>query len=193
MKLFTEHIHTVSQVYHIYIIQLISKYWILVNNCNKVNLKLITHNITCYTFKYNLLLEKAVDVSISGTIFQGNFDIWREMCALKIKKYIVHNTEHNVTELDDMGFISIIERPTLYGRLTPKDQSIILQIRFKLQSIHLKNSLKYGSSSEGGRFMKNFRFDIICNITQEPQELQRFNCFICNSAVIKYQMLSKVN
>ncbi len=26
-----------------------------------------------------------------------------------------------------------------------------------------------------GDFMKNFRFVIICNITQEPQELQRFN------------------
>ncbi len=42
-------------------------------------------------------------------------------------------------------------------------------------------------------FMKNFRFDIIhviCNITQELQELQRFNCaceFIDKSAVIKYQ------
>ncbi len=24
--------------------------------------------------------------------------------------------------------------------------------------------------------MKNFRFDTICNITQEPQELQRLNC-----------------
>ncbi len=25
--------------------------------------------------------------------------------------------------------------------------------------------------------MKNFRFDTICNITQEPQELQRFNLY----------------
>ena len=24
------------------------------------------------------------------------------------------------------------------------------------------------------RFMKNFRFNIICNITQEPQELHRY-------------------
>ncbi len=47
-----------------------------------------------------------------------------------------------------------------------------------------------------GRFMKNFRFNTICNITQEPQELQRYNhaCrFIGKSAVIKcHQLLSKV-
>ena len=44
--------------------------------------------------------------------------------------------------------------------------------------------------------MKNFRFKTICNITQEPQNLQTFNCacgFIGKSAVIKYhQLLSKV-
>ncbi len=47
-----------------------------------------------------------------------------------------------------------------------------------------------------GRFMKNFRFNTICNITQEPQELQRYNraCrFIGKSAVMKrHQLLSKV-
>ena len=32
-----------------------------------------------------------------------------------------------------------------------------------------------------GRFMKNFRFDTICNITQEPQELQRCNLCMCSS------------
>ncbi len=41
--------------------------------------------------------------------------------------------------------------------------------------------------------MKNFRFNTICNITQEPQELQRYNraCkFIGKSAVIRcYQKL----
>ena len=46
-----------------------------------------------------------------------------------------------------------------------------------------------------GRFM-NFRFDSICNITREPQQLQRFNCacgFISKSFfVIKHQLLSKV-
>ncbi len=44
--------------------------------------------------------------------------------------------------------------------------------------------------------MKNFRFNTICNITQEPQELQIYNrvCgFIGKSAVIKcHQVLSKV-
>ena len=44
--------------------------------------------------------------------------------------------------------------------------------------------------------MKNFHFKTICNITYEPQELQRFYCaceFIGKSAVIKYdQLLSKV-
>ncbi len=44
--------------------------------------------------------------------------------------------------------------------------------------------------------MKNFCFNTICNITQEPQELQRYNraCrFIGKSAVIKcHQVLSKV-
>ncbi len=44
--------------------------------------------------------------------------------------------------------------------------------------------------------MKNFRFKTICNITQEPQELQRYNRagrFIGKSAVIKcHQVLSKV-
>ena len=43
--------------------------------------------------------------------------------------------------------------------------------------------------------MKNFRFNTICNITQEPQELQRYNraCrFIGKSPVTKcYQLLSK--
>ncbi len=47
-----------------------------------------------------------------------------------------------------------------------------------------------------GRLMKNFRFNTICNITQEPQELQRYNRayrFIGKSAVIKcHQVLSKV-
>ena len=46
------------------------------------------------------------------------------------------------------------------------------------------------------RFMKNFRFDTICNITQKAQKLQRFNCvcgFIGKSALIKcHQLLSKV-
>ena len=37
----------------------------------------------------------------------------------------------------------------------------------------------YVSSLDKGRFM-NFRFDTFCNITQEPQELQRFNCSIVN-------------
>ncbi len=44
--------------------------------------------------------------------------------------------------------------------------------------------------------MKNFRFNTIYNITQEPQELQRHNraCrLIGKSAVIKcHQLLSKV-
>ncbi len=44
--------------------------------------------------------------------------------------------------------------------------------------------------------MKNFRFNTICNITQEKQELQRYNraCwFIGKPAVIKcHQVLSKV-
>ncbi len=44
--------------------------------------------------------------------------------------------------------------------------------------------------------MKNFRFDNICNITQEPKELRRYNCvcwFIGKSGVIKYrQLLLKV-
>ena len=48
----------------------------------------------------------------------------------------------------------------------------------------------------GGRFMKNFHYDTICNILQESQELQRFNCacgFISKSAVSKYyQLLTKV-
>ena len=54
----------------------------------------------------------------------------------------------------------------------------------------------YGSSWDMGRFMKNFRSGTICNITQEPQRLQRYNyaCgFIGKSAVIKYHhLLSKV-
>ena len=44
--------------------------------------------------------------------------------------------------------------------------------------------------------MKNFCFETICNITQEPQDLQTFNCahgFISKFAVIKYhQLLTKV-
>ncbi len=60
----------------------------------------------------------------------------------------------------------------------------------------LKSSLIYGSWWDGSRFMKNIRFNTICNITQEPQELQRYNraCrFIGKSTVIKcHQVLSKV-
>ena len=33
----------------------------------------------------------------------------------------------------------------------------------------------YGSFWDRGSFIKNFGFDTICNITREPQELQRFN------------------
>ncbi len=44
--------------------------------------------------------------------------------------------------------------------------------------------------------MKNFSFNTICNITQEPQELQRYNRasrFIGKSTVIKcHQVLLKV-
>ena len=38
----------------------------------------------------------------------------------------------------------------------------------------LKSSLMYGTvtSCDGGDFMKNFRFNTICNVSQEPQELQ---------------------
>ncbi len=47
-----------------------------------------------------------------------------------------------------------------------------------------------------GRVMKNFRFNTICNITLEPQELQIYNraCrFIGKSAVIKcHQLVLKV-
>ncbi len=54
-----------------------------------------------------------------------------------------------------------------------------------------KSSLMYR-----GCFMKNFHFNTICNITQEPRELQTYICacgFIGKSAVIKYNLLlSKV-
>ncbi len=46
-----------------------------------------------------------------------------------------------------------------------------------IQSIHFKkqlNNVWYFLSK--GRFMENFRFDTICNITQEPQKLQSLNC-----------------
>ncbi len=46
----------------------------------------------------------------------------------------------------------------------------------------------YVNSCDRGRLMKFIRFDIICNITQEPRELQRFNCdsgFIGKSTAIK--------
>ena len=44
--------------------------------------------------------------------------------------------------------------------------------------------------------IQNFRFYTICNITQDPQELRRYNCiseFFSKSDEIKYhQLLSKV-
>ncbi len=61
--------------------------------------------------------------------------------------------------------------------------------------IILKSSQIYGSSWDKGCFMKNVCFDTICNITQEPQELHRYDCvcgFIRKSVVIKYPLLSKV-
>ncbi len=36
----------------------------------------------------------------------------------------------------------------------------------------LKSTLMHVSSSDRGCFMKNFRFDSICNISQEQQEVQ---------------------
>ncbi len=48
----------------------------------------------------------------------------------------------------------------------------------------------YGCSCDKGRFMENFRFDTIYKITQEPQQLQKYNC---KSGVIKcLQLSSKV-
>ena len=47
-----------------------------------------------------------------------------------------------------------------------------------------QNSSMYGGPWDSGGFMKNFRFDTICNIAQE---LQRFSCacgFIGKSDVI---------
>ncbi len=46
-------------------------------------------------------------------------------------------------------------------------------------------------------FMKNFRFNTLCNITQEPQELQRYNracrliskSAVINDVIICYQKL----
>ena len=61
----------------------------------------------------------------------------------------------------------------------------------------LKSSLMYGCSWDVlGRFI-NFRFNTICNITQEPQELSDTTVhvyrFVGKSAVIKYrQLISKV-
>ncbi len=54
----------------------------------------------------------------------------------------------------------------------------------------------YGSWWDRDPIMKNFRFNTICNITQKPKELQRYNraCrFIGKCAVIKYQLLSKAS
>ncbi len=54
----------------------------------------------------------------------------------------------------------------------------------------------HSSSCDMGCFMKNFCFNAIYNITQEPKKVQRFNCayeFIGKSAVIKYhQLVSEV-
>ncbi len=51
----------------------------------------------------------------------------------------------------------------------------------------------YGTCSDRDGFMKYFRFETICNIAQDPQNLLRFNCacwIIDNqSAVIKYPLL----
>ncbi len=46
----------------------------------------------------------------------------------------------------------------------------------------------HGTSLDRGLFIKNFRFDTICNINEESQEIERFTCasgFIGKSAVIK--------
>ncbi len=46
-----------------------------------------------------------------------------------------------------------------------------------MHAFEKSNSL-YVSSCSRGCCMKNFRFDTICNITQEPPELQRHNTFV---------------
>ncbi len=62
--------------------------------------------------------------------------------------------------------------------------------------IKLKSSLMYYSSWDRSRLMKNFCFTTICNTTQGPPELEKYNCicgFTSKSVVIKYyQLLSKV-
>ena len=58
-----------------------------------------------------------------------------------------------------------------------------------IQCIYLKNSLMYGSFWDSCHLIKNFRFDIICDIIQEPQALPIWHCasgFIVYSEVIKY-------
>ena len=57
-----------------------------------------------------------------------------------------------------------------------------------------KNSLKYGSSSDRGRFMKNFRFETICNTILSYEPHRHFLwVHLLKSAVIKYhQLLTKV-
>ena len=51
----------------------------------------------------------------------------------------------------------------------------------------------YGGSWDKGRFMKDFRFDTICNITREPQEVQRYNkCLrvVCCDKVLKVVIIN---
>ena len=80
------------------------------------------------------------------------------------------------------------KRSTLNGCVTPKANFHCLIKWFNqlfnhyvlnisvIQCIHLKkNSLMCGSSWDSCHFMKNLHFAFICNITQEPQELQRYN------------------
>ncbi len=67
----------------------------------------------------------------------------------------------------------------------------VLNISVLIQCVHFKTQL-----NSSGLFYEELRFNTICNITQEPRGLQRYNraCrFIGKSAVIKcHQLLSKV-
>ena len=77
-----------------------------------------------------------------------------------------------------------------------ESNTCILSTLNKVVQLHMIDFHNESSEIRGRFILKNFRFNTICNIIQEPKELQRYNCpcgFIDKSAVIKYhQLLSNV-
>ncbi len=79
----------------------------------------------------------------------------------------------------DFKYVLFKERSTMYNRSTRKDWLLLFcrMIYFTI-CFNINISLMYTTSWDKGLFMKNFRFETICNITQEPSHMTGRNLIV---------------